>query len=53
MSVNRFAEWLEMQGPVALTVVEELEPVQGAGSVFFPPTFAPPEGSKDSPGLCG
>ena len=50
MSVNRFAEWLEMQGPVALTVVEELEPVQGAGSVFFPPTFAPPEGSKDSPG---
>lgn len=50
MSINRFAEWLEMQGPVALTVVEELEPVQGAGSVFFPPTFAPPEGSKDSPG---
>jgi CRISPR-associated protein Csb1 len=50
MSVNRFAEWLEVQGPVALTVVEELEPVQGPGSVFFPPTFAPPEGSKDSPG---
>ncbi len=50
MSVNRFSEWLETQGPVALTVVEELEPVQGAGSVFFPPTFAPPEGSKVSPG---
>ena len=50
MSLNRFAEWLEMLGPVAVTVVEELEPVQGAGSVFFPPTFAPPEGSKDSPG---
>jgi CRISPR-associated protein Csb1 len=50
MNVNRFAEWLQMQGPVALTVVEELEPVQGTGSVFFPPTFAPPEGSKESPG---
>jgi CRISPR-associated protein Csb1 len=50
MSENRFSQWLEMHGPVALTVVEELEPVQGAGSVFFPPTFAPPEGSKETPG---
>ncbi len=50
MSINRFAEWLEMQGPVAVTIVEKLEPVQGPGSVFFPPTFAPPEGGKESPG---
>jgi len=50
MSANGIIEWLEMQGPVALTVVEELEPVQGQASVFFPPTFAPPEGSKEAPG---
>ncbi len=50
MSANGIMEWLELQGPVALTVVEELEPVQGQASVFFPPTFAPPEGSKEAPG---
>jgi len=50
MSVCRFDTWLEVDGPVAVIVQEELEPVQGAESVFFPPTFAPPEGSKESPG---
>lgn len=50
MKVNRFDDWLEANGPVAIVVQEELEPVQGSESVFFPPTFAPPEGSKESPG---
>jgi len=50
MNANRFDGWLEMSGPVAVIVHEALEPVQGQGAVFFPPTFAPPEGSKDAPG---
>jgi CRISPR-associated protein Csb1 len=50
MSVEQFDLWLEWNGPVAIVIREELEPVTGADSVFFPPTFAPPEGSKDSPG---
>jgi len=50
MSLEQFDAWLEFSGPVALTIKEELQPVMGSGSVFFPPTFAPPEGSKDAPG---
>jgi CRISPR-associated protein Csb1 len=49
MSLN-VDSWLDMMGPVALVMREELEPVPGRQSVFFPPTFAPPEGSKDAPG---
>ena len=37
--------WLASEGPVALTITEELEPVLGEHSVFFPPTFAPPQES--------
>lgn len=31
---------LERTGPVALTCMQPLQPVEGPGSVFFPPTFA-------------
>jgi CRISPR-associated protein Csb1 len=50
MSIEQFDSWLDLTGPVALVIREELEPVSGPGSVFFPPTFAPPEGVKESPG---
>ncbi|MDQ2844282.1 MAG: type I-U CRISPR-associated RAMP protein Csb1/Cas7u [Acidobacteriota bacterium] len=49
MSIQQFDAWLDGNGPVAVTVLEELEPVMGRGSVFFPPTFAPPKGSDESP----
>lgn len=39
---NQFDSWLGSDGPVALTIVEPLEPATGEQSVFFPPTFAPP-----------
>jgi CRISPR-associated protein Csb1 len=38
---NQFDSWLANDGPVALTIVEPLEPATGEQSVFFPPTFAP------------
>jgi CRISPR-associated protein Csb1 len=41
--------WLTESGPVAVTVREDLEPVMGKESVFFPPTFAPPKGSDEAP----
>jgi CRISPR-associated protein Csb1 len=44
-----FDDYLLPSGPVALTIREYLEPVQGKSSVLFPPTFAPPGGSKDKP----
>jgi CRISPR-associated protein Csb1 len=50
MNVEQFDQWLDASGPVAVVIREELEPVMGVNSVFFPPTFAPPEGSKESPG---
>lgn len=50
MSIKPFDSWLEMDGPVAVVIREHLEPVMGIDSVFFPPTFAPPEGSKEAPG---
>ncbi len=49
MNVNQFDTWLEFNGPVAVTLQEELEPVHGKGEVFFPPTFALPEGAKSAP----
>lgn len=49
MNIDHFDGWLQTSGPVAVTICEELEPVQGAQSVFFPPTFAPPRGSEESP----
>ncbi len=32
--------WLSLTGPVALVLKQQLEPVEGDGSVFFPPTYA-------------
>jgi len=32
--------WLSPTGPVALVLKQHLEPVEGEGSVFFPPTYA-------------
>lgn len=48
--LTQFDSWLASDGPVALTINELLEPAAGAKSVFFPPTFAPPEGSDEKPG---
>jgi CRISPR-associated protein Csb1 len=41
-------KWLENDGPVALTIVEALEPAGGKDAPFFPPTFAPQELSEDN-----
>lgn len=49
MSVDKFDTLLQTDGPVAVTLREDLEPVTGADSVVFPPTFAPAEGSGDPP----
>ncbi len=46
---SQFDFWLSSEGPVALSVVEPLEPALGEGAVFFPPTFAAPEGSDEKP----
>jgi CRISPR-associated protein Csb1 len=32
--------WLDRKGPVALVLKQHLEPVEGDGAVFFPPTYA-------------
>jgi CRISPR-associated protein Csb1 len=43
MSVlETFDAWLALDGPVAVTMREPLDPVLGKGAVIFPPTFAPP-----------
>src|SRR5258706_9206863 len=47
---NRFDAWLQTDGPVALVIREYLDPVGGPGTVFFPPTFAPPEDKAKTEG---
>jgi CRISPR-associated protein Csb1 len=47
--LDRFDSWLAPGGPVALTINETYMPVTGRESVFFPPTFAPEEGSGEGP----
>ena len=37
---TQFDAWLAGDGPVALTIMEPLEPATGDQGVFFPPTFA-------------
>jgi CRISPR-associated protein Csb1 len=32
--------WTDAKGPVALVLRQQLEPVEGEGGVFFPPTYA-------------
>src|SRR5438270_957067 len=55
---TQFDSWLASDGPVALTIVESLEPATGDHGVFFPPTFAPPSRDEkpsyviDSNGIC-
>ena len=44
-----FDSWLAHDGPVALITIEPLEPATGEKAVFFPPTFAAPEGSDEKP----
>jgi CRISPR-associated protein Csb1 len=39
-------ELLSEDGPSAVVLIEELEPAEGRSSVFFPPTYAPPEEEK-------
>jgi len=36
--------WLSPTGPVALVLKQQLEPVEGEGGVFFPPTYAKGDG---------
>lgn len=41
ISFNEQVEhWLSSSGPVALVWQQQLEPVEGEGGVFFPPTYA-------------
>lgn len=47
--LKQYDAWLAADGPVALVIQEELLPVLGKETPVFPPTFAPPEGSKDGP----
>lgn len=50
MKAEQYDAWLDVSsGPVALTLRQELQPVLGDGAVFFPPAFAPEEGSTESP----
>jgi len=50
MKAEQYDAWLEPhRGPVALTIRQDLQPVLGDGAVFFPPTFAPLEGSDGAP----
>lgn len=50
MKADQYDAWLDSAtGPVALTMRQELQPVLGDGAVFFPPTFAPAEGSDSAP----
>ncbi len=46
---SKFDAWLSSDGPVALSILEPLEPALGERAVFFPPTFAAPEGSDEKP----
>jgi CRISPR-associated protein Csb1 len=43
MELTRLDPWLSPDGPVAIVVRQDLEPVEGADAVIFPPTFAPPK----------
>jgi CRISPR-associated protein Csb1 len=50
MKADQHDAWLDPQaGPVALTMRQELQPALGDDAVFFPPTFAPAEGSDAAP----
>jgi len=47
--LRKFDEWLTEESPAAaLTMRQWLEPVEGKNAVIFPPTYATPEGWKES-----
>ncbi|HTA89801.1 MAG TPA: type I-U CRISPR-associated RAMP protein Csb1/Cas7u [Polyangiaceae bacterium] len=52
MSEVKIEAWLEdsADAPAAIVLREYLTPVEGKGGVFFPPTFAAAENSKEFPG---
>jgi len=50
MDITKLDSWISEGGPSAFVLKERLEPAGELGDVIFPPTFAPPEGSNDSPG---
>jgi len=52
MSEEKIDAWLEdsADAPAAIVLREYLTPVEGKDSVFFPPTFAAAENSKEFPG---
>ena len=49
MELSKLDDWIAEEGPSAFVLKERLEPAGGDGDIVFPPTFAPPEGSKESP----
>ena len=49
MEISELDYWIAETGPSALVLKERLEPAGGSGDVIFPPTFAPPKGSKELP----
>lgn len=46
MSIEQFDPWLEASGPVAVIIREELEPVTGRDSVFFPQLLRLPRAAR-------
>jgi CRISPR-associated protein Csb1 len=52
MSEEKIQVWLEdsVDAPAAIVLREYLTPVEGKDGVFFPPTFAAAENSKEFPG---
>ncbi|MBX3132208.1 MAG: type I-U CRISPR-associated protein Cas7 [Gemmatimonadaceae bacterium] len=52
MSETKIETWLEdsADAPAAIVLREYLTPVEGKDGVFFPPTFAAAENSKEFPG---
>jgi CRISPR-associated protein Csb1 len=52
MSEEKIEAWLEdsADAPAAIVLREYLTPVEGKDGVFFPPTFAAAESSKEFPG---
>ena len=50
MELSELDSWIAETGPSAFVLKERLEPAGGSSDVIFPPTFAPPEGSKEAPG---
>ncbi len=48
--LTMFDNWLKESGPAALVIRDQLEPVEGADAIIFPPTYAPAEEKSKFPG---